>query len=105
MTTPFIASYKFDLDFVFKVTRITENFLYWNVWKWHKLSSLGLEDFFSWLKIHLLKNYLTYINKISLTSGKVTSAIYKFLLQISMSIYNGLSQFALIFQENIFQHM
>ena len=44
MTRLFIACYKIDLDFVFKVTRIIESFHIWNLWRWHKKSFLGLED-------------------------------------------------------------
>ena len=46
MTKPFIPSHKFDLDIVFKVTRIIECFLIWNFWSWQKLSSLGLKHFY-----------------------------------------------------------
>ena len=38
----------------------------------------GFGRFLSWLKIHSLNNYLTYINQISLTSVKVTAARYIF---------------------------
>ena len=45
MTRPFIAHHKFNLEFVFKVTRII-NFHILNFWRWHKLSSLCLENFY-----------------------------------------------------------
>ena len=37
--------HKFDLDLVFKVTMIIENFHIWNFWNWHKLLSLGWKYF------------------------------------------------------------
>ena len=89
MTRTFISWHKFDLEFVFKVTRIIQNLDIWNFWRWHKLSFFGLEDFYHeckyicWRpshhtstsltslledfiisKIHPLKNYLEYINQI-----------------------------------------
>ena len=42
MARPFVACHKFDL--VFKVTKITESFCIWKFWRWHYMSSLGLED-------------------------------------------------------------
>ena len=46
MTRPFIAYDKFDLSLIFKVTRIKEKFHILNIWRWHKLLSLGLEDIY-----------------------------------------------------------
>ena len=63
MIRPLVAFHNFDLDLVFKVTMITESF------------DTGIGRFLSWLKIHLLKIYPTYINQTSLTSVKVTIAI------------------------------
>ena len=62
---PFVACYKFDLDFVFKVTRIKENFT--------KLKLSGTRcDLWVWkifiIIVDTLENYPAHINKISLTS-------------------------------------
>ena len=60
MTRRFIACHKFELDHVFRVTRIIENFDMWNLLRKYKLSSLGLGIFIR-TEDTSVKNYFTYL--------------------------------------------
>ena len=73
MTRPFIACHKFDL--VSKVNKIIESFHSLKLLNVAQTVSFGFERFSSGLYIHLLKNYPTFINHISLTCVKVIAAI------------------------------
>ena len=61
MTRPFNACHEFDLDLVFKVTRIISSFDIWNFLRWHKLSSLGLNIFI--VRVHATTEDLPYIHQ------------------------------------------